>query len=190
VGVKIVLKKTLAIIVIILLVVVVLFSFTLYKENSPISLDSVCLKLSDITEEGFKEYDAFYITEPYIAPSVTLFAGWEIQEKYHVRFSKNDSCFILIDLGKLKSTNDSEEFISTIRESNFLFDFIEVPFDTIGDNSYVGKNITDDFGPLVPVYFIVFKIDKIVAAVMCTGISKESGINYAKIIESNIINFQ
>lgn len=181
------LKKSLAIIVVSLLVLVILFTVFLYAGEKEMPLNSVSLTLQGLNEEGFEAFDEEYITESYIAPSSTLFAGWNILEKYHIRFSKNDSCFIINDLGKLTTENKCKEFISKIRTTNFIYNFTEIESEVIGDESYIGKNITNNFGVEYSIYFIVFRIDTVVVALMCSQHTKDTSVNYAKVIESNIL---
>jgi hypothetical protein len=176
-------KKILVIFIVFVLVAV--FLLNMYFGGK--SLDEVSLTLKDLKDEGYKEFDKEYITEPYIAPNGTLFAGWNILEKYHVRFSKNDSCVIVIDIGKLESKDKCKEFLSTIKNTTFYgYDFIEIDSETIGDESYIGEDIVTISGLSVTLYFIVFRMDNVVVAFLSSDHTKEVSISYAKIMEKNL----
>ena len=184
-------KKILAAIILFLLVSISLF--VVYVKLQSVPLDKVSLTIKDIGED-YEEFDKEYITEPYIAPDGTLFAGWKILEKYHVRFSKinetgvtNDSCFIVIDIGRLESENKCKEFIAKIKNTTFYgFDFTELKSETIGEESYIGENIKTDSE--VNNYFIVFRIENIIVAMVTSGQTLETSIDYAKIMEHKILN--
>jgi hypothetical protein len=119
-----------------------------------------------------------------------LFAGWKILEKYHVRFSKNDSCFIVIDIGRLESEDKCKEFLSIIKNKTSYglekYNFIEIESETIGEESFIGENKTTISGVKVTLYFIVFRIKNIVVAFLSSDHTKEDSIIYAKIIEKKL----
>ena len=183
-------KKILAAIIMFLLVSISLL--VVYFELQSVPLDKVCLTIKDIGQ-GYEEFDKEHITEPYIAPDDTLFAGWKILEKYHVRFSKinetgetNDSCFIVIDIGRLESQNKCKEFIARIKNTTFFgFDFTELESESIGEESYIGENIKTDSE--VRNYFVVFRLGNIIVAMVSSGHTLESSIDYAKIMEGKIL---
>jgi len=178
-------KRILVIAIVLFLGAILLLN--MYFQGQSVPLDEVSLTLGDLEDEGYEEFDKEYITEPYIAPSGTLFEGWNFLEKYHVRFSKNDSCFIVIDIGKLTSKDKCKEFISTIKNTTFYgYYFTELESETIGEESYMGENIKT--ASEVTIYFIVFRIDNVVVALVSSGHTKETSINYAKIIENNILS--
>jgi hypothetical protein len=180
-------KKKLIIPIISLIVIFLLI--TIFFALQPIPLDQVSLILDDLKEEDFKKFEEEYITEPYIAPNNTVFAGWNILEKYHVRFSKNysDSRFILIDIGRLESKDKSEEFLSIIRNTSFYsYDFIEIESETIGEESYIGENKTTIIGSKVTLYFIVFRVNDVIVAFISSDFPKDDAIGYVKIIETKL----
>jgi hypothetical protein len=180
------LKKKLMIPFIVIILVIILL-LTVFLAVQSIPLDQISLTLDDLKEEGYKVYDIDHITEPYIAPPNTVFAGWNILEKYHVRFSKNDSNFILIDIGRLESEEKCKEFLSIIRNTTFYsYDFIEIESDIIGDESYIGENKTTIMGSEVTLYFIVFRLDDVIVAFLTSDHSQEDAIYYAKIIETKL----
>ena len=180
-------KKILVVFIAVLIVAVVLLNIYFLGQSVP--LDKVCLTLDDLNDEGYKEFDKDHITEPYIAPNYTLFAGWKILEKYHVRFSKNDSCFIVIDMGKLESEDKCKEFLSIIKNTtSFGYDFTEIESETIGEESFLGENKTTIFGSKVTLYFIVFRIENVVVAFLSSDLTKEVSISYSKIIENKLLS--
>ena len=188
-------KKILVAIIVFLLVSISFF--VVYFELQSVPLDKVCLTLEDLGDD-YKEFDKEHITEPYIASDDTLFAGWKILEKYHVRFSKinengetNESCFITIEIAKLDK--NYEEVISTIKNTTFIYDYTELDNVTIGEESYIGESVTTitiDFEPKnVTLYFIVFRVGNIIVAMVCSEHTLEASIGYAEIMESNILNY-
>lgn len=180
-------KKILVIFIVFLLVVVLLLNIYFLGQSVP--LDVVSLTLDDLNDKGYKEFDKNYTTKPYIAPNYTLFAGWKILEKYHVRFSKNDSCFILIDIGKLENEEKCKEFLSIIKNTtSYGYEFTQIESETIGEESFIGENKTAISGFKVTLYFIVFRIENVVVAFLSSDHTKEVSISYAKIIEHNILS--
>lgn len=180
-------KKKLIIPIISLLVIILLI--TIFFAVQPIPLDQVSLTLDDLKEEGYKEFEEEYRTKPYIAPNNTVFAGWNILEKYHIRFSKNysDSRFILIDIGRLESEEKCKEFLSIIRNTTFQsYNFIEIESETIGEESYVGENKTTIDGSKVTLYFIVFRVDNVIVAFLSSDFTEDEAIGYAKIIVTKL----
>ena len=179
-------KKILVIFIVVLLVAVVLLNIYFLGQSVP--LDAVSLTLDDLNDEGYKEFDKDHITEPYIAPNYTFFAGWKILEKYHVRFSKNDSCFILIDIGKLESEDKCKEFLSIIKNTtSYGYDFTQIESETIGEESYIGENKTTIYGSKVTLYFIVFRIENVIVAFLSSDLTKEVSISYVEIIEHKLL---
>ncbi len=180
-------EKKLIIPIISLLVIILLI--TIFFTIQPTPLDQVSLTLDDLKDEGYKEFEEEYRTEPYIAPNNTVFAGWNILEKYHIRFSKNysDSKFILIDIGRLESKEKCKEFLSIVRNTTFYsYDFIEIESETIGEESYIGENKTTIMGSKVTLYFIVFRMNNVIVAFISSDFTKEDAIGYTKIIETNL----
>ncbi len=180
-----ILKKIIVILICILLIAVLWISF-FNEEKKEISLKDVRLKLQDLNDEGYEKFDEEYITEPYFAPNGTIFSGWKILEKYEVRFSKNDSSFILQTLGKLSSEQKTEEMINGIKKEDLPYDFVEIDSEKIGEETYMGTTNTTIFNQNVKLYLIIFRINNIIAALIGSYISKETIINYAHIIETNI----
>ena len=185
-------KKILAAIIVFLLVSISLL--VAYFEFKPVSLDKVSLTIEDL-EGDYEKSDEEYITEPYIAQSGKLFEGQKILESYKVRFTKinetgvtNDSCFIVIEIGKLE--NKYKEAISTIKNTNFEdYDFTEIESETIGEESYIGEDNATIFELEVTLYFIVFRIRNIIVAMVSSGHALETSIEYAKIMDFKIINY-
>jgi len=180
-------KKKLIIPIISLLVIILLI--TIFFVIQPTPLNQVSITLDDLKDEGYKKFEEEYISEPYIAPNNTVFAGWNILEKYHVRFSKNysDSHFILIDIGRLESEDKCKEFLSIIRNTSFYsYDFIEIESETIGEESYIGENKTTIMGSKVTLYFIVFRVDDVIVAFISSDFTKDDAIGYVKIINKKL----
>lgn len=178
-------KKILAVFIVVLLVAVLLLSIYFLSQYKP--LDAVSLTVDDLKDEGFKEYDKQHITEPYIA-TYGLFEGWNILEKYHVRFNKNDSCFIIYDMGRLESVEKCKEFLSIIKNTSSYgdYDFIEVESSVIGDESYIGEDNTTVFGSNVTIYFIVFRKGDVVVAFLSSDLAFEDSLYYVRIMESRL----
>jgi hypothetical protein len=175
-------------VVAIVLVIVSILLLIIYFESQSAHLDKVSLTLEDLNDEGYREFDKEYITEPYIASNETLFAGWSILEKYHVLFKKNDSCFIVIDIAKLTS-KECKEFISTIENStNLGYDFTELDSESIGEESFIGEANATIFETDVTLYFIGFRVNDIVVAMVSSGHTLETSIDYVKIMENNILS--
>lgn len=183
-------KKFIVVVICILLIAVLWISF--YKEeekNKDISLKDVRLKLEDLNDEDYEKFDEEHITESYIAPAGTIFSGWKILEKYELRFSKNESSFILQQLGKLSSEQKTEEMISGIKNEDLPYNFVEIDSEKIGEETYMGTTTSDLFDEEdITLYFIVFRINNIIVALMGSWVSKDTLINYAHIIENNIEN--
>jgi hypothetical protein len=180
-------KKKLIIPIVILLVMIVLI--TIFFAVQPVPLDQVSLTLDDLKEKDFKKFEEEHIIEPYIAPNNTVFAGWNILEKYHIRLSKNysDSRFILLDIGRLESEEKCKEFLSIIRNYTFYsYDFIEIGSETIGKESYIGENKTTIMESKVTLYFIVFRVDNVIVAFLSSDFTEDDAIDYAKIIETKL----
>jgi len=188
-------KKILAAIIVFLLVSISLL--VVYFELQSVPLDKVSLTIEDLGVD-YKEFDKEHITEPYIASDDTLFAGRKILEKYRVSFSKinengetNDSCFITIEIAKLEK--NYEEAISTIKDTNFIYDYTELDNETIGEESYIGKSITtitiNSEPKNVTLYFIVFRIGNIIVAMVSSEHTLEASINYAEIMENKILRY-
>ena len=183
-------KKILAAIIVFLLVSISLL--VIFFELQSVSLDKVSLTLEDLGV-GYEESDKEHITNPYVASSGKLFEGQKILESYKVRFTKinetgikNDSCFIALEIGKLEDRY--KEAISTIKNTTFLgYDFTEVESEKIGKESYIGEDNATIFGVEVTIYFIVFRIGNIIVAMVSSGHTLERSIDYARIMEDNIV---
>jgi hypothetical protein len=158
------------------------------NSNNDISLDKLRLNLDDLYEGGYNEFGEIHETSPYIAQNGTIFEGWLIQEKYELGFRINLSSFILQTLGRLTSEEKADEFINNIKTVNLSnnYNFTEVISETIGEKSYLCKNITYIDDNKIQLYFLSFKIKNIVVALIGSYISKDVIIDYAKIIEKNI----
>ena len=182
-------KKTLTMSIVVFLNLVLLSGCIEQSNNNSdnmITLDKLCLKLDDLYEEGYIKLNEIHKTSPYNA-SEGVFKGWLILEKYELLFQKNQSSFIIQDLGRLSSEEKAVEFIDILETADLPYNYTEVISETIGDKSYLGENITNISGLKVQVYFLAFKIKNIVVALAGSFLTKDTIIDYAKIIENNII---
>jgi len=148
-------------------------------------LNNLALTLDDL-QENYTKFDEEYKTEPYIVPEGLLLEGWNVLEKYEVRFSKNETEFILQTIARLESKEKCKEFIDKVESQNFSYTFQEGEMEVIGDESYLGKNVTTIFDQKVALYFICFRIEDVIVVFLSSKISMEIIIDYAKIVENNI----
>lgn len=148
-------------------------------------LNSLILTLEDLQGE-YKKFDEEYVAEPYIVPEGLLLESWNVLEKYEVRFSKNETEFILQTLARLESKEKCKEFINKVESQNMSYTFSEGEMEVIGDESYLGKNITTMFDQEVALYFLSFRIEDVIVVFLSSKISMGDLIDYAKIVENNI----
>ena len=181
-------KKTLTISVVVFLNLILLSGCVEQPNNNSdnmITLDKLCLKLDDLNEKDYTKLNEVHKTAPYTA-SEGVFKGWLILEKYEIVFQKNQSSFIIQDLGRLSSEEKAVEFIDTLKTADLPYNYTEILSETIGEKSYIGENTTNISGNNVQIYFLAFKIKNIVVAMAGTYLTKDTIIDYAKIIENNI----
>jgi hypothetical protein len=181
-------KKTITITLVIILNLVILcgcIEESNNNSNNMITLDKLSLDLDDLYEEGYTKLNEIHKTIPYNA-SEGVFEGWLILEKYEVLLQKNLSSFIIQNLGRLDSEEKAVEFIDTLKTADLRYNYTEILSETIGEKSYLSKNTTYINENKVQLYFLAFKINNIVVALVGSYISKDVIIDYAKIIEKNI----
>lgn len=149
------------------------------------SLKDLKLTLDDL-EGDYQKFDEKHITKPYTPLEGMTFGGWKILEKYEVRFTENESNFIMQTLGRLKSKQKCEQFIKKIKNANLTYNFTEVTAEKIGEGSYLGKNTTTISDYKVTMYLLAFMIKDVVVVLLTSDLPMENIISYAHVIEKNI----
>ncbi len=184
-------KKQLIIIGIVLVIIFLGISGCIEdnKEENTVdeSLNNLVLTLGDL-QGDYDKFDEEYVTDPYTVQTGLLLEGWKVLEKYEVRFSKNESNFILQTLARLESKEKCIEFIDKIESLNMSYTFSKEAMDIIGEGSFIGKNITTIFDNEVALYFLCYRIEDVIVVFLSSDILKEDIINYAIIVENNINN--
>jgi hypothetical protein len=155
------------------------------KVDSPLNI--LILTLNDLNGD-YEKFDEEYVTEPYIVPRGLLLEGWNVLEKYEVRFSKNETNFIIQTLARLESKEKCEEFIDKVESQNMSYTFQKGEIELIGDESYIGKNITTMFDKEVALYLLCFRIEDVIVVFLSSEILMDDLVDYAKIVENNINN--
>lgn len=191
-GEKIVYKKTLSVVLVFFLTLTIFTGCVEETDdeniNDSISLDQIRLTLEDLNDEDYQEYGEVHVTEPYIAPLGTIFQGWEILEKYEIRYSKDASVFVIQSLAKLSSEQKADEFVDTIKTKDLSYNFTDITSTSydIGEKFYLGINYTILLEEDSTLYMLVFKIKNIVVTLFSSNISEDDVINYGQTIEGNI----
>jgi len=172
-----------------ILILFSIFSGCITSDNSNtdmIDLKQISLKIDELNNTGYESFDEIHVTEAYVAAEGTLFEGWDILEKYNIRYNEDDAIFIIQTIGKLLNSEKSDEFINHLKNANLSYDFTEINMDKIGQKSYLGMNETVLFEENSTLYLVAYKIENIVVILLGSNIPKETVINYAKIVEENI----
>lgn len=153
-----------------------------------ISLFNVTLVKQDFTT-SFTKVMENHTTEPTTVENITgNEITWEILEQYDVTFYANITNGVMETLLKLKSSEKACN-LSILSKNNLLnFNYTEQSIETIGDLSFLLNRTITYRNNESQYYTLLFSIGNIFVALGGSAPEQSTFINYAKTIESNILN--
>jgi len=161
------------------------------NESETYKLNLVKLIASDLKLE-YQELNEEYLKEPYVVEQGKMFEGMKVLEKYEILFYINTSYFIVQQVARLESINDTIEFVDTIKERIIMpgvlsdYYFFDVDMEKIGDDSLLKENTSIIDGKSTHLFMLVFRVNDIVSILASGSVEKEDILEYAKIVENRI----